>query len=199
MIQDLEQAFTTYKLYVALKNHFTSPYYDYFKYGGVVKAGKSTFERRGDKFFFAKLAKKPDLKNYLISNFVDNQQMWVGDLLTTGNGDKVYNKWLGRQQSLTYVFEDDLTRLSDDFNQNIIVTEGQHPKLLKLVLRKEVCFETLVILNSLCKFFKYWSRNIEEQIVWPQVKFKCKKYKPFLDFDQLKYKKIVVDKFRERM
>lgn len=197
MTPDLEPAYGAYKTYVALKNHFTSPYYDYFKYGGVVKAGRTTFERRKDKFFFAKLSKKSDVKNYLIANFVDNKRSWVGELVNDSAGDKIYNKWLGRQQSLSYVFQSDLDKLSDKFNDNILILDNQHPKLLKLVLQKEVCLETLIILNSLCKFFKYWSRNIEEDLIWPPVKFKCKKYKPFLDFDQTKYKKIVVDKFRD--
>lgn len=196
MIRDLEQAFQTYKLYVALKNHFTSPYYDFFKYNGVVKAGRSTFDRRSDKYFFAKLAKKQDLQNYLVANFVDNHQSWVGELVNTTTSDKVYTKWLGRQQSMSYLFESDLSKLSDNFNENILVVDKQHPRLLKLVLRKEISIETLIILNSLCKFFKHWSRSIEEQFIWPQLKFKCKKYKPFIQYDLQKYKKIVVDKFQ---
>ena len=137
-----------------------------------------------------------DLQNYLVANFVDNQQAWVGEIVNTTSGDKIYTKWLGRQQSLSYVFENDLSKLSDNFNDNILVVDKQHPKLLKLVLRKEISIETLIILNSFCKFFKHWSRSIEEQLVWPQLKFKCKKYRPFVEFDPKRFKKIVVDKFQ---
>jgi len=194
---NIEEGYVAYKQYVALKNHFTSPYYDYFKYGGAVKAGRSTFEKRNDKFFFCKLAKKKDVRGFLIANFVDNTR-WIGDVVTDSNGDKVYSQWLGRQQSLQYVFENDLEKLDSNFDSNVVVTDGQYPKLLKIALRKEVAVETVVILNSLCKFFKHWSRNIEDQIIWPSFKFKCNKYKPFIEFDQERFKKIVVDKFSER-
>ena len=196
MINDFELGFKAYVQYVALKNHFTSPYYDFFKYGGKVKAGRSTFERRNDKFFFCKLAKKKDIQGFLIANFVDNPQHWIGDVINSHNSDKVYLKWLGRQQSLQYNFENDLHKLDDDFDSNVLVVDGQHPKLLKLALRKEVQIETVVILNSMCKFFKYWSRSISDDIVWPQFKFRCVKYKPFVNFDQQILKKIVVDRFK---
>ena len=96
------------------------------------------------------------------------------------------------------MFENDLEKLDSNFDSNVVVTDGQYPKLLKIALRKEVAVETVVILNSLCKFFKHWSRNIEDQIIWPSFKFKCNKYKPFIEFDQERFKKIVVDKFSER-
>ena len=197
MISNLDSGYQAYKLYVALKNHFTSQYYDFFKYGGSVKAGRSSFERRNDKFFFCKLAKKKDVKGFLIANLIDNQTNWIGDVVTSNNSEKVYTKWLARQQSLQYIFENDLAKLDADFNNNIIVENGQHPKLLKLALRKEISLETVVIMNSLCKFFKYWSRNIEDQLVWPAFKFKCVRYRPFVEFDEEKFRKIVVDKFSD--
>ena len=49
------EAFQAYKTYVAIKNHFTSKTYDFFKYNGRTKASRSTFEKRNDKYFFSKL------------------------------------------------------------------------------------------------------------------------------------------------
>ncbi len=197
MIESLDKGFAAYKEYVAVKNHFTSPYYDIFKYNGSVKAGRKSFENRNDKFMFCKLADKKDVRGFLVANFVDDSKNWIGDVIKNSSGDKTYVKWLARQQSLQYLFETDLGSLDEDFDNNIIVTEGQHPSLLRKALRKEVNIETVVILNSLCKFFKYWSRSIEDEIVWPTFKFKCMKYKPFVQFDQDKFKKIVVDRFKK--
>jgi hypothetical protein len=196
MISDLEPGFKAYVQYVALKNHFTSPYYDYFKYDGKVKAGRSTFERRNDKFFFVKLAKKKDVQGFLVANMVDNPKNWIGDVITSNDSDKVYTKWLSRQQSLQYIFSNDLHKLDDDFDSNIIVNDHQHPLLLKLCLRKEIQIETLIILNGLCKFFKYWSRSISENVIWPQFKFRCVKYKPFVNYEPDTFKKIVVGRFK---
>ena len=197
MIDSLDQGFAAYKEYVAVKNHFTSPYYDIFKYNGSVKAGRKSFENRNDRFMFCKLANKKDIRGFLVANFVDDSKNWIGDVIKNSSGDKIYVKWLARQQSLQYLFETDLEALDEDFDANILVTDRQHPLLLKKALRKEINIETVVILNSLCKFFKYWSRSIEDEIVWPSFKFKCVKYKPFVQFDQDKFKKIVVDRFKK--
>ena len=42
--------FEVYKLYLALKLHFTSETYDYFQYGGSAKASQKSFDQRKDKF-----------------------------------------------------------------------------------------------------------------------------------------------------
>lgn len=196
MIDSLEKGFAAYKEYVAVKNHFTSPYYDIFKYNGAVKAGRHSFEKRNDRFMFCKLANKKDIRGFLVANFVDDSRNWIGDVVKTSSGDKTYTKWLARQQSLQYIFENDLNKLDENFDSNIHVADGQHPPLLKKALRKEISIETVVILNSMCKFFKYWSRSITDEVVWPEFKFKCVKYKPFVVFDGDKFKKIVVDRFK---
>jgi hypothetical protein len=190
-----ETSVAAYKTYVAIKNHFTSPYYDYFQYGGRVKAGKMTFERRNDKYFFTKLAKKKDIKGYLVANFIDNQSNWIGDVINDHDSDKIYTKWQARLQSLQYIFENDISKLDSNFDKNIIVVNGQHPPLLILALQKQISIETVIILNTLCKFFKHWSRSITDTVVWPSFKFKCNKYKPFFTFDEKRFRKIVVDKF----
>ncbi len=38
-------------------------------------------------------------------------------------------------------------------------------------------------------------KKISDPVVWPEVYRKIKKYKPFVNFDQQKVKKLVVDKF----
>ena len=69
-------AFECYKEYVDLKNHFTKPSYDYFKYNGRVKVSLDKFEQRKDRFLFAKLAKKTDLEGFLVANgHADSQKM----------------------------------------------------------------------------------------------------------------------------
>lgn len=48
-----------YKTYLAFKNHFTKPNYDYFQYCGKSRASKESFNKRKDRYF---LKESPDKK-----------------------------------------------------------------------------------------------------------------------------------------
>jgi hypothetical protein len=188
--------YEAYKLYVALKNHFNSDTYDYFRYGGKTRANVQSFEMRHDKYFFNKLAKHKDTERFVLANIVeDNPNVWVGDLANEQQAELNYKTWLKRQESLSYVFTNDLDSMSSVYNDNLVVEGSNHPLLLKLLIQKKVSLETLVVLNDLCGFFRHWNRKIEEDVIWPMVYKKCKKYRPFLKFDKDKLKQIVVDKF----
>lgn len=189
--------YEAYKLYVALKNHFNSDTYDFIRYGGKTRANVKSFESRPDKYFFAKLAKQKDPHRYILANIIeDSPNVWVGDLANEQKAEDNYRKWLKRTESLTYVFKNDLDQLDENYNANFVVESNRHPLLLKLLVQKKISIETVIILNELCGFFRHWNKHIEEDVVWPMVYKKCKKYKPFLTFDKDKLKQIVVDKFQ---
>ena len=44
--------FDVYKIYLAIKLHFTSESYDYFKHNGKTTARLATFTKRRDRYFF---------------------------------------------------------------------------------------------------------------------------------------------------
>lgn len=187
--------YEAYKLYVALKNHFNSDSYDFFKYGGKTRASVKSFEMRHDKYFFSKLAKHKDVQRYILANIIqDNPNVWVGDLANEQRAEDNYKEWLARQESLTYTFRSDVEYLAPIFDDNFIVKEGQHPYLLKLFIHNKISIETLIIINDYCSFFSLWNKRIEEDIVWPSIHRKCVKYKPFLRYDKARLKQILVDK-----
>ena len=45
--------FEVYKMYLALKQHFTKEKYDYHKYRGKVRASEDAFEQRHDRYFLS--------------------------------------------------------------------------------------------------------------------------------------------------
>ena len=109
------EAFQAYKTYVAIKNHFTSKSYDFFKYGGRTKASRTTFEKRNDKYFFHKLSKRRDVVDYLVANFIYNDSTtWVGDFINNEQSDKHYLRLVKVRESLSYIFSQDLDRLDAD-------------------------------------------------------------------------------------
>lgn len=190
----MTDAFTAYQTYLALKQHFTRDGYDYFRYGGKVNARLSSFETRKDKYFFYKLAKHKDLEHFLVANFVDKDVSWVRDLLGT-EAEQIYNEWLKRQQSLSYTFKNDLDKMRDDLNDNLMVLDGQHPHILSLIMSHQICLETMIIMDDILNFSKMWNKKIDENVIWPDIYRKCVKYRPFLRFDKAHFKKMLRERF----
>ena len=193
--------FAAYALWNALKLHFTSVSYDYFRYNGKTNVSKQTFTTNKSKYQFYKLSRKynlEELKNFYIANFIQGKGDWVGDLLQ--DGDENYTKWQKTQQSLTYTFENDIIVLLDKVenpNDLLVVRSNEFPKLMQYTTQGDVTLETLIILDDLMNFFPMWEKEIYDDIVWPNFKTKCVKYKPFLYYDKEKFKQILKEKIKE--
>lgn len=183
-------------LFQAIKLHFASASYDFFKYNGKSNISLTAFDNRKDKYHFHKLARKfPNkemLIEFLVANFLEKDKIWVGDLLND-DADKIY---LDRQkvlQSLSYVFENDCRKVfGENSNPNeLLKTDGDYPVLLVNALRKEIHIETLCLLNQLLNFFPLWNKKIADTIRWPEYQRKVIKYAAFLPKDTVKYKLIL--------
>ena len=139
--------FEAYRQFLALKLHFTSEHYDYFKYNGKHNATVASFEKRTDKRFFRRLVKKNiDLTEYYVANFVNGKE-WISQF-----EDSVWKEWLARSQSIEYNFINDAEKLltsAENFDIIFKCDEGTHPKLLRAYLGKKISLETLVIFDSI--------------------------------------------------
>jgi len=191
--------FAAYALWNALKLHFTSDSYDYFKYHGKTNVSKQTFTTNKSKYQFYKLSRKyelEELKNFYIANFIQGNADWVGDLIQ--NGDDNYTKWKKTQESLTYTFENDVTYLFDTYAPGeMFKIVGNYPNLLKELMQGKIHIETLLYMNMIMGFLPNWKKQIQEDIVWPEWELKLRKYQPFI-FDQYKIQKFQ-DILRERI
>jgi hypothetical protein len=98
--------FEVYRDYIALRNHFNSKSYDYFKYGGKSSGNVDSFNKRKDKFFFEKLAKHRDPHHLMLANFAVNPKSWIKEMAYSENAEAVYMDWLKRSQSLTHNVQD---------------------------------------------------------------------------------------------
>lgn len=185
-------AFAVYCEYMAIKLHFSSKSYDYFKYNASVKADPASFETKKDRFYFEKIkrkyaGKKSSITGFFLSNLKSNPKKWIGEL-TDESSSIVYKEWQAYQESLTYNFKEEISKLESildgkDPNSLILIEDGQHPKLLELHYSGQISEETLIIMNRILKFFGYWNKNIEDSIIWPNTFHILKKYEPFITFD----------------
>jgi len=186
-------AIDAYKVYLGVKNHFTLDSYDWFKYNKKVNVTYDSFLKRKDKIFFAKLGNRKDayLEEFLVSNFMHDTKMWVGELLSEECEER-YKEWKRRQESLTYVFKNEMDFISgwtaNELNEFFTAKGGDHPPIIKKYLRKEISLETLAILNSLLQFVKRYDIMIHDPI-YKEVSKLCKKYQPFLNYDMTRMKK----------
>lgn len=201
--------YDAYCLYISLKSHFNTKSYDFFKYGKK-KIKTNTYLSRSDRIFFDKLAKRykeQDLVGIIIANLLDNNHFWVGDFLSS-DSEEVFVQWKRRTESLEYVFKQECDILFDFLEQSKLKFDdmfrcenGDHPILLKFLLRKEVSAETFAILNILVGFLNKWNDKMSDDPVWSEVGVRYAKYEKFLAFNEdrkKKFGKIVVDKVKER-
>ena len=191
------EAFEAYKIYTAVKNHFVLDSYDYFKYNKKINLSYNSFLNRRDKIFFAKLGKRKEnyLEDFLVSNFLHDPKMWIGELLSEESETK-YKEWKRRQESLTYIFKNEVEFMdgwnSEELEEWFQVQYGEHPNIIRMYLRKEISLETLTMLNSILNFMKRYDKEVTDP-VYKEVSKLCRKYQPFLRFDKSKVKSILRD------
>lgn len=193
-----------YKIYVAIKNHFNSESYDYFKYSGQVKATLDSFEARRDKSFFIRAAKNFKKQEYiclLISNFIYSSDMWIGDILSE-SGNSRYESWKKTIESITYTFKQDLCYVEDyilthNLNfSNLFDLAKPYPEIVRMCIEKKISLETFCILNKILNFVECIDKKIEERILWEKYRLLTLKYSEFLAKSNLsKYEKIFIEKF----
>jgi hypothetical protein len=197
--------FEAYKEYLAVKNNFSLDSYDYIKYNGRISASEASSLKRKDKFFFTKLGRRFDrreeLRDFLVSNFLHNEKIWVGNLLDEKHLD-VYKSWLKKQQSLSYVLRSDFSTVlsfMDDkdvtFDTLFEMRDNELPLLLQLQQEDTIQVETLIVMDKVLNFFRRWDKKVEDDIFYPIVRKRMKKYEGFIDYDISKAKSLMKEVF----
>ena len=187
--------FEVYKIYLAVKLHFTSKgrSYDFHKHLGRTTARLETFTKRRDRYFFHKLSKSYNsntIVDYFVSNFVTNTNLWVGDIIGK-TGDDNYKVWSKKIEALHYYYEQDIDYILEQdykFDDLFKSVNGQHPPILKMFLSKKINFETVLILDEILSFTKQLNKNINEKVLWPKLYDRMIRYRAFLNYNLTKYK-----------
>ncbi len=196
--------FEVYKIYLAIKLHFTSKKqsYDFHKHLGRTTARLETFTKRRDRYFFHKLSKSYNnstIVDYFLSNFVSNTNLWVGDIIGK-TGDDQYKQWSKKIEALHYYYEQDIDYILErkiEFDDIFNSKDGQHPPIVKMFLAKKINFETVLILDDILSFSKQLNKSISEKVLWPKLYDRMIRYRPFLKYNVTKYKKSLRNKLKE--
>jgi len=195
--------YEVYKMYLALKQHFTKQDYDYFKYRGKVRANEKSFEQRRDRYFFKKLAtlySDTEILSYFVANFVFDTKGYIQSF-----SKDIYTTWKINQESFTYKFKEDVNTLLDDYQtpyadafEKLFTVESGHPPIIKHYLAGNISLETLVVFEKCLGFISNFDKKLNDPI-WKEVKIKTLKYKPFLNIDCQSYKKVLLETIRTKL
>jgi T4 gene Gp59 loader of gp41 DNA helicase C-term/T4 gene Gp59 loader of gp41 DNA helicase len=184
--------------YNALKLHFNTEQYDAIKYNFKVKLKPIP---QGHYYIFDKLDKKygENLVDFYVSNFLEDQKVWINDLLSE-DCHLVYLKWLKKKDSLTYIYKNDIIDLLEEYEDlnKVLIVKNSYPILMNRVLQEKTNLETLLLVNSIVKFFNTWDKKLKGDLIWEPFALKCKKYYGFLKFDRDKVKDILVKEVKMR-
>ena len=196
--------FDVYKTYLAVKLHFTTDTYDYYKYGGKVNTKLDTFTKRKDRYFFHKLSTRyaeTDILDFFVANFLSDSKRWIGNLLAN-DGKDVYLDYKKRKEAFAYHFKQDCGNIASDFSRRnisfddgFIPIRGQHPRLLRLLIQRKISYQTTIVLNHYLGFTKNWDKEITEKIVWPEISLKVTRLKPFINFNATECKLLMQEVF----
>ena len=197
--------FDVYRMYLAMKLHFSQPHFDYFASNGKTNAKEKTYQQRNDYWFYETLARKytkEEIQELLLASFVLSEEpskVWIGDIKASGRDRWMVFKKL--QQSFAYSFEQDCSSIFNymaaqgySFNNLFETLGGHHPTLLKLFLKRRINLETLIVLDVVLGYTKRWDKEMKDPL-WESVSLKIRKYKPFLSINRNKYQQVLKEKF----
>ena len=189
---------------MAVKLHFTSTTYDYNKYDGKINAKLDTFTSRNDRYFFHKLStqyNEDEILDFFVANFAKDDKKWVKSLLENDGKDN-YLEYRKYKESVSYHFRSDCGVLYDSiggnmarFNDVLLINNGQHPTMLRLLLQRKINIQSAIILDSVLSYSKNWSKDISEKVVWPKIAFKMAKLKGFMKYNETECKMIMKEVF----
>jgi hypothetical protein len=184
------------QMYHALRLHFTSKY-DFFKYQGKTRI-KTISNSHLEIFGMLDRRYSTDLQNFYVSNLIENPKIWIGELLSN-DCDKIFKEWNKKNSNLTYIYKQDIINLLEEVSDinDLILIKDDFPLLMQKVMQEKIQLETLLIMNSVLRFFPLWNRDIKDDIFWPGFKNKCFKYYPFLKFNKDDMKSILKNEVKK--
>ena len=176
-----------YLMYCAMKAHFGRGDYDFVTYKGKTSIKRETFYKRKDRSFFVRLSRKykteEEIKNYFVANFIKDKKGYIANF-----SDENYESWKLKRQGFFKQFEVEMKPLVETFEDLFRVENGQHPKLMKEFLGSRVSLETVIVLDELVNFDNAWNKELEDDIIWLDLRNLMNNYERFLTIDQEQYK-----------
>jgi len=198
-------AWDVYRIYRCIKFHFETDY-DCFKYNfksSNIKL-KLFLNSKGleaiCKYISYRYTNEEELKQFIFANYIKNNQI---DLVFLHKEkeltDKTYSEFRRKQESLGYIFKQDITKLFESVNDITTICKcmdtegmfGNYPEILVQTKEELINIETLIIMDDIMNLFDYW--NIRLDLEWITYRKYVDKYRKFIQYDKKRMKEILKD------
>ena len=163
-----------FAIYTAIDLHFKGKY-DYFKYGPT-KVSEASFEKRKDKVWFEKMAKKcaddEMAVGICVSNFISGAKYIINFKL------EIYHKWVAYRDAANYKFKEQMNKYKSGLQNK---SENAQEILIGMYLSKELTLEFLILLNVyLGNDYLFNKLDGADNFLWQGIKKQVLAYVPFI-------------------
>ena len=113
--------FEVYKMYLSLKQHFTKPDYDYYKYNGKVRANEKSFEQTIQIDYTLPFGNNRQKNKKLNKTFTSKKRLKYNKSQSISAGNKIEfgGKFINRDREIIYSdMLNDQYLMSEEFNYN---------------------------------------------------------------------------------
>lgn len=205
---DIESTFKAWVVYQGIYAHFTREY-DYFKFNGkgnwysvdsmersfakLEKNGNFSMQRNIFKHIGKIYKSESELIFYYLSQFTNNIKY------PTLFDDDLYDEYKARMNNFDFHIQQDMEEVKKcmkeydkSFDEIFITKSMNHPYILKLSLSKRISLETFAVLDMILNFIPQIDKYLKDPI-WIEHKKLVLNYKPFLEVDTTKMRKLIKD------
>lgn len=179
--------YQAYCIYSSIKLHFSQEKYDAFKYNFRANIKQASFERRKDRYFFEKIARRyprdSDLKLFFADNFMSDNQ-WIGEM-----DHEIYMKRDSYRQALFYNFQNEVKFIRGQAYKYNLTFDGvckpnsskSDNLLLNLYTSQQVSPDTLAIIDHFVDFIKSLKRELRDPLgITASSLLTLRKYQQFI-------------------
>lgn len=176
-----------FKEYVGIKLHFNDPDYVYSNPKQLARFTIQTLLKRSDKHLFIKLAYKFELdpngrNQYLISQFIHNKDVWIGDIFDE-TANKIHNNRIKIINNFDHYLKKDLQLIIDTYSNKKSLDDILNVNYDRPLIYKELKLnlETLALIDYAFPF------DLESvNPLWKETVLLIRKYQHFLPVDKYK-------------
>ncbi len=194
--------FEVYKMYHALKLHFTpNSGYDFVKNGGNLNRSYNSYLYEKTNWAYVKIKDKYGTRGKIFSLYTSNFLMkdktpWI-TYMTGEEAKENFLKYQGYKESLNYFFTNEVDHLLKSFkNPNDMLKFGNDlPRLYEKMEYGEVNVYTVILMNKVLGFIDYWMGH--HDVMFRKFCCRVKRFSPLFVVDDVEIKNIIIKLLKE--